>query len=218
VNIAESDYVLLLLDPTRIYGADLPTSGGDVVDIDKDRNDDSGEIDLDLDELLDDNDESLEFEAPYDQNRYSEEVSKVLNLLVSNQRENRAVAICVTKSDLLGVIRDPWIIIKMYFGNLMYNQLISYNSRLKMEAFCVSSAGFLDNEGEIGPNFDFQTGEIIDKERWQPENVESPFFWLFGLEEQMRLAKGSNSFMSLLIGKNDGLKLHKHYYIRKKIK
>jgi hypothetical protein len=100
------------------------------------------------------------------------------------------VAVCVTKVDQLGVQgRDPWQVVEVYFGSEMAQMLRSYKSKMRIEAFAVSAAGYLDEFREQ-PNFDPGTRSLLSPERWQPFAVETPFFWMFTYLERRRLAQG----------------------------
>jgi hypothetical protein len=126
----------------------------------------------------------------YTQAQYAQMVSNLLQLLSSAPRPDRHVAVCVTKVDQLGVQgRSPWQVIEVYFGAEMTKVLKSYAGKMEIEAFCVSSAGFLDAFRQQ-PNYDPGTGSLLSAERWQPFAVETPFFWLFTFLERQRLAQG----------------------------
>ena len=126
----------------------------------------------------------------YTQAQYTQMVSNLLQLLSSAPRPDRHVAVCVTKVDQLGVQgRSPWQVIEVYFGAEMAKVLKSYAGKMEIEAFCVSSAGFLDAFRQQ-PNYDPGTGSLLSAERWQPFAVETPFFWLFTFLERQRLARG----------------------------
>jgi len=126
----------------------------------------------------------------YTQAQYTQMITNLLQLLSSAPRPDRHVAVCVTKVDQLGVQgRSPWQVIEVYFGAEMAKVLKSYANKMEIEAFCVSSAGFLDTFRQQ-PNYDPGTGSLLSPERWQPFAVETPFFWLFTFLERQRLAQG----------------------------
>jgi hypothetical protein len=126
----------------------------------------------------------------YTQAQYTQMVSNLLQLLSSAPRPDRHVAICVTKVDQLGVQgRSPWQVIEVYFGAEMAKVLKSYAGKMEIEAFTVSSAGYLDAYRQQ-PNYDPGTGSLLSPDRWQPFAVEAPFFWLFTYLERQRLAEG----------------------------
>src|SRR5262249_17056719 len=104
----------------------------------------------------------------YTQAQYTQMVSNLLQLLSSAPRPDRHLAVCVTKVDQLGVQgRSPWQVIEVYFGAEMSKVLKSYAGKMEIEAFCVSSAGFLDLHRQQ-PNYDPGTGSLLSPERWQP--------------------------------------------------
>ena len=126
----------------------------------------------------------------YTQAQYTQMVSNLLQLLASNTRPERHVAVCVTKVDQLGVQgRSPWQVIEVYFGAEMVKVLKSHTGQMHIETFSVSAAGYLDSNRQQ-PNFDPGTRSLLSPDRWQPFAVETPFFWLFGRLERQRLAQG----------------------------
>ncbi len=126
----------------------------------------------------------------YTQAQYTQMMSNLMQLLSATARPDRHVAVCVTKVDQLGVQgRNPWQVVEVYFGSDMAQMLRNYASRMHIEAFCVSAAGYLDDSREQ-PNFDPGTRSLLSPERWQPFAVETPFFWMFTYLEQRRLAQG----------------------------
>ena len=126
----------------------------------------------------------------YTQAQYTQMVSNLMQLLAAANKPDRHVAVCVTKVDQLGVQgRDPWQVVEVFFGSEMAQMLRGYKSRMRLEAFCVSAAGFLD-EAREQPNFDPGTRSLLSPERWQPFAVETPFFWMFTYLERRRLAQG----------------------------
>lgn len=129
----------------------------------------------------------------YSQAQYTQMISNLLQLLSSKPRPDRHVAICVTKVDQLKVMgRDPWQVVELYFGSEMVQRLRSHASYMRIEAFCVSAAGYLDTFREQ-PNYDPATHGLLAPDRWQPYAVEAPFFWLFAHLERRRLANGGGS-------------------------
>ena len=126
----------------------------------------------------------------YTQAQYTQMVSNLMQMLAATARPDRHVAICVTKVDQLGVQgRNPWQVVEVFFGSDMAQMLRNYASRMRIEAFCVSAAGYLDDAREQ-PNFDPGTRSLLSPERWQPFAVETPFFWMFTYLERRRLAVG----------------------------
>ena len=129
----------------------------------------------------------------YTQAQYTLMVSNLLQLLTSQPRPDRHVAVCVTKVDQLGVLgRSPWQVVEVFFGAEMAQVLRSFQSKMQIEAFTVSAAGYLDATREA-PNFDPGTRSLLAPDRWQPFAVETPFFWLFTHLERKRLAEGGGS-------------------------
>ncbi len=126
----------------------------------------------------------------YTQVQYTQMLTNLLQLLSGAPRPDRHVAVCVTKVDQLSVQgRDPWQVIEIYFGADMHRLLKSYAGKIRIEAFCVSAAGYLDAYRQQ-PNYDPGTHSLLSPERWQPFAVETPFFWLFSHLERRRLAQG----------------------------
>lgn len=126
----------------------------------------------------------------YTQAQYTQMVTNLLLLLSGTPRPERHLAICVTKIDQLNVQgRDPWQVVEIFFGADMHRLLKSYASKMHIEVFCVSAAGYLDAYRQQ-PNYDPGTHGLLSPERWQPFAVETPFFWLFRYLERRRLAQG----------------------------
>jgi hypothetical protein len=126
----------------------------------------------------------------YTQAQYTQMVSNLMQLLAAAGKPDRHVAVCVTKVDQLGMQgRDPWQVVEVYFGSEMAQLLRGYKSRMRIEAFSVSAAGYLDEFREQ-PNYDPGTRSLLSPERWQPFAVETPFFWMFTYLERRRLSQG----------------------------
>jgi GTPase SAR1 family protein len=138
----------------------------------------------------------------YTQAQYTQMMSNLMQLLAATARPDRHVAVCVTKVDQLGVQgRNPWQVVEVYFGADMAQMLRNYSSRMQIEAFCVSAAGYLDDYREQ-PNFDPGTRSLLSPERWQPFAVETPFFWMFTYLERRRLAQGGGGIPRWYFKKN----------------
>lgn len=126
----------------------------------------------------------------YTQAQYTQMMSNLLLLLSSAPQPNRHVAVCITKVDQLGVQgRSPWQVVEVFFGAEMAKLLRSYETKMAIETFTVSAAGYLDAYRQQ-PNFDPGTRSLLSPERWTPFAVETPFFWLFSHLERQRLAEG----------------------------
>ena len=110
-------------------------------------------------------------------------------LLDRLRKRHSYIAVCVTKTDSLGVYREPEPLIEAYFGAEMFRLLESYKNAqqyITMEYFSVSAMGYLDMNRQV-PNFNPLTDNLQDLNRWEPYRVESPFFWLFNAMEKERL-------------------------------
>lgn len=157
--------------------------------------------------------QSLGAAFQYTQAQYTQMVSNLLLLLSGAPRPERHLAICVTKIDQLNVQgRDPWQVVEIFFGADMHRLLKSYASKMHIEVFCVSAAGYLDAYRQQ-PNYDPGMHSLLSPERWQPFAVETPFFWLFRYLERRRLALGGGR-LPLWYFKQDRLERYIDYPTR----
>ncbi len=138
--IINSMCTIALLDPTKLLGNDLFSN----------------------------NDPNKTMEADrIDQEKYADYIMQLGSLIETAQSSDgnkRYIAICITKLDTIGLRHDPWKLIRMFFGNNMYQVLKRHKNKIRLEVFATSSIGF---------EFD----EMINL--WQPFNVVAPLFWLF---------------------------------------
>ncbi len=163
-TLSDSEYILLMLDHTLVMSPqDEALAGGT----------------------------SLGLAQPeFTQNQYAGLVRDLFDvLLYSPNVENRRVAVCFTKIDLLNVRkRPPGQLIEAYFGRHMVELLNNYKeqNQWEIEAFCVSAAGYLPGR-DNAPNYDVRTLNLRNPDQWEPYNVQSPFFWLFEDIERRRV-------------------------------
>ena len=123
--------------------------------------------------------------------KYMEDVDRLLRFLATSRPgEKRWLAACVAKVDLLGYKREPDWIIRNYFGGALLDLIRGcVNGGWEVETFAVSSVGYIHNNGRNESNFNKDTFTLIEPDNWKPENVESPFFWVFNAIEQLRLSQ-----------------------------
>jgi hypothetical protein len=77
--------------------------------------------------------------------KYYSLVVDLLNLLESNPRRLKYLAICVTKIDALVTEDhdDPWPFIQSHFGRQLHDKLLHQSLQLELAAFCLSSVGYI---------------------------------------------------------------------------
>lgn len=133
---------------------------------------------------------------------YAGLVDRLLQLLTKTQGQQRYIAVCLSKSDLFSVRkRETTSLIKMLFGNDMFDVFTRYDTgkNLKFEYFTTSSVGFLPN-GQS--NYNMENGYLVDETRWEPFNVEFPFFWFFENIERSRISQSHRNFFTRLLVKD----------------
>lgn len=127
---------------------------------------------------------------------------KLREISTRNRKKDRKryIAICLSKCDLVELKKEPWDTLYVVFGERIFEmvQEIKKIPNIELDVFLVSSAGFAIQKGEVLSNLVPQTGEILYPDRWQPYNVESPFFWLFENIERQRLSRILNPLDSIL--------------------
>ena len=206
INIINSDYILLMLDPIQTQAAaqysKISTSPQDEIETLQDS----------VTSPLSDN--SIGDDKPLSSSEYVDKVVELFNTLV-NEGQNRHyhVAVCITKVDQLGVRqRDPWEIIQIFFGRQMYAALKQYQNlaQFTLETFSTSAFGFLGNQA----NYD--VGGLKNKEHWMPYNVEAPLFWLFEKVERGRLLNTASGSIGLKVFGQDRQKMYIPYERKRK--
>lgn len=129
---------------------------------------------------------------------YHQMLKKLLSILATHPprpsetgKSSRHVAICLTKMDMSTLRDDPASLLGRVFGREILNLIHSFENSFSIKIFLSSSAGtYRDDDGKI-PNFDEQSGELIQPKRWEPRNAVAPFFWIFQISEKERLANKS---------------------------
>ena len=74
---------------------------------------------------------------------YAQMIQYLCHLMVSQARnqDERYLAVCITKIDLLNIRRDPNILIEPLFGTSMAHILDSYKNQIKIKIFATSAVG-----------------------------------------------------------------------------
>lgn len=141
----------------------------------------------------------------------------------------KRIAACITKVDELG----QSLIISLYnrnkdelqgllarsFGRQYAEQIkaeINVLSRNhEVELFATSSSGYYDENGKKVKNINSTGYELASVPQWNPEEVEKPFFWLFGQIERERLAylDKDDKVFSFLMQKHNILAARKEAYV-----
>lgn len=185
-NIVNSDYLLIMLDPTRDpTHASKPISSSE------------GNSHRKIPGELDGQPEEPSSEISAEQ--YAEQLTLLFEtLLIEGKDKHYCIAVCITKVDQLGVRRrDPWEIIQLYFGRNMYDFLQRYSQmkdRFTIETFSISSFGFV---GSVRPEANNAGGKLKSSDHWDPYNVEAPLFWLFEMIERKKLHHPQSGVLGL---------------------
>ncbi len=185
VNTINAEGIIIVLDPTMTStNSNRDQTSESII---------SSEL---LSPPLDDKNQYERYDVPIARHEYFYWVNELINVLekYSSRRGGPFFAACITKVDLLSkgmYKRDPWDLIDGYFGREMVDIL---RSRVNVEAFAVSSYGFLRDEY---PNYDSASGGLMNISEWSPLNVESPFFWIFQNIELKRLSQSTTIFDKL---------------------
>lgn len=148
--------------------------------------------------------------------QYTQDVAKLLQEMMTHSIPNRHIAVCVTKIDQLKITGwEPWQLIRMLFGDNMYQQLTEFKrqNHAVVEAFAVSAFGYLPGQGRK-PNAD-ASGNLKKPDNWEPYRVEAPFFWLFDFMERQRLNKNGQGVIKFLF-QHSREKRYREYPIRRK--
>ncbi len=176
-NITSSSSLIIMLDPTFDYSS---------------TNKSQSKKDFLEDEFLED--DFLYEPNPYEihsmsGDEYYYRINQLFSVLRNEGKDRHfSIAVCITKIDSLNIRnRDPWELIRIFFGGPLYDMLQKYQSlpNFTIQTFSISSFGFLGRK----PNFDPVTNDLKNQERWLPYNVEAPLFWLFDQIERRRLAE-----------------------------
>jgi GTPase SAR1 family protein len=105
-------------------------------------------------------------------------LKRVFDTWKTSKPQNRPrIAICLTKIDLLPldiIDLEPLEILHTVFGNEIYNLIIN-NPNTKV--FATSAMGFITDKDGVKANYN--QGELLNLDKWEPFGVEYPFFWLF---------------------------------------
>lgn len=206
MSITQSPYVLLMLDPTLLPQIRIQLTGSP-----PDSTPTPDQQLLNTESINAPSSDAGSQAQIQTQGDYAEKVALLLQTLVEEPKEERCVAVCLTKLDLLGVKkRSPWQLIEAYFGSSMHQILESYKREIEMEAFSISAAGFADGK----PNWNRQTNEVDFPDKWKPYNVEAPFFWLFDKIERRRL-NSSGKMLNRALFRDDRLKHYIPYPINR---
>jgi len=123
---------------------------------------------------------------------YAQMIQYLCHLMVSQARnqDERYLAVCITKIDLLNIRRDPNILVEPLFGTSMAHILDSYKNQIKIKIFATSAVGYYWDSSKRKSNYDPATREVRYPSSWEPFNVAAPFFWIFECNERLRLNRG----------------------------
>lgn len=132
---------------------------------------------------------------------YTGAVAKFVQEMTAFPLPNRRVAVCITKLDQLGIAgRDPWQLIRIYFGERMERIFKDFAAQGHgvVDVFSVSAFGYLEDPTGRKANYDKQDGKLLDSDHWTPVRVEAPFFWLFDFIERERLSRNGEGVVKYL--------------------
>ena len=211
LNLANSDYILVMLDPTLLDKNKPPspeepnlTTSADILDNGNYPN------------------KTLASATRISKSQYADRVRLLFDTLISaDSGRQYHIAICVTKVDTLGVRgRDPWELISMFFGKEMATLVKQYaqNPCFVIETFSISAFGFIRSQNLI-PNSARKTEDgsdtLLKPDQWRPYNVDAPFFWLFEHIERERLKNKASGVFGSLFFNNERLEQYIPYPIRR---
>lgn len=167
-SLLESPYLVVLLDPTLVDGSDLAS------------------LAIKPDSVMAIND-------------YCHMVTSLCSMLSQypvKDNTSRLMAVCLSKTDLTGLRRDPKNMIRIFFGQDLLDEIEHFSNKINLKFFTFSSAGYYQDGGRRIPNYDNNTRELAKEKNWQPQNTVAPFFWMFEEIERQRLAAGDKRRMS----------------------
>lgn len=128
---------------------------------------------------------------------------KTLRHTIHSDRKPRYIAACIAKTDILGFgleNGDPKALFSRKFGRQVGQSIVNllengfhYDDKHRIEFFSVSAMGYLKQNNNRVPNINAAKDGLGDESRWEPVNVELPFFWLFNEIEMSRLNSSSSS-------------------------
>lgn len=207
-NVVSSDYLLVMLDPTSLDLA-MPNNSNEQRQPAK-RSDEivtpKIEGGIGGEQVVNNVDfsgrDELDGKAQISRQDYAKKVQLLFETLAKKNKQYR-IAICIAKIDQIGArYRDPWDLIRIYFGKDMHTFLKQYASmpQFKIETFSVSAFGFLKSSTKVEANYVVgdKGGQLKNRDGWEPYNVEAPLFWLFEEVERSRLENPSSG----VLGKN----------------
>lgn len=121
-----------------------------------------------------------------DWSKYEKLIDELLTKLSESGPKN--VAICMTKADQLEYSGKPQTVLEQRYGRSFSNMIEKHRKNHTIEIFHITSHGYTGQGIDKIPNFDPESGWLLDPTRWTPINAAMPFFWFFELAEKKRLA------------------------------
>ncbi len=185
--------LLLLLDPTCFSDSPIRDSA----------NFDGPKFDeIDISDLLDEETLGNELESPIvlSKDEYINAVMQVLDYVSGAGVARPSVAVCLTKSDLWDKKMDAETAISRWFGHQMGSIIDQYGKGFPLKKFSMTASGYLDG-GERRPNFDRQTGWLLNENHWKPEGVLGPLIWHLENVERQKINRTAG-FFEELVGKD----------------
>ena len=185
----DAGFLFLILDPTRVEGGNIGNKSLNSID-----------------ELLKEfgsdliNDTEEDKVEKIERSEYATVVRSMLEKYsTQNNSRNWMLAICISKYEVAGLQPQPTATlatVQELFGVSMVETLMAFQpyfaNAKNPNIFPVSAYGFLD-ESMTRPNYDPDTGKLLDEEKWKPWNVSSPFFWAFETLEKKNLEKSAKT-------------------------
>lgn len=123
------------------------------------------------------------------------------------RKRYRRIAVCLTKMDMYGAGLEHSALLAPLVSRKFSPQeadRILFTLRGLVDdghdvAFsAVSAAGYLELDSRRAPNIEPIANMLVDVSRWEPVNVETPFFWLLERIERRKLERPSPGLSGLL--------------------
>lgn len=132
---------------------------------------------------------------PKDPSEVFLEKLQTLRAVLENNKRDRHIALCFTKSDKFNPFPNINAAIADRFTSNVSDEIYQELNRIhkirghKVVAFSMSAAGHWYPGGNKTPNIhDTKQNELASLEDWRPEGVEAPFLWFFDCIEEQRFA------------------------------
>lgn len=199
ISLLNANLILVFLDPTLISSGKVRENALPLLKDTSDTDEINDEIDFD-----DNADLGGEFNhggnsrkdvasLNFTEEEYTLLVGQLFSLLAQSTLNQRSIAVCVTKTDLIQSTGSPLEVVRKIFGQEMIRLFDKYANRFHIKLFLTTSVGYI-NKATGQSNFDQKSGQLINFDAWKPENIESPLFWYLERIERQRILRFSSWF------------------------